>query len=766
MGQYFDLSTGTWKNDEEEDTLTSGYSSTFGGAPDLGAAGSMGGAASPASSNFFQSGNLPSNYQWGNDGYTKSYKDPYDSYYDLVGTNGISAGRGYDDVETALRKTAFTKGLYQNGEGWSHKAMDTYDPEYARLNSYTDESGQTFANGYNASSPGSAPDYRGPVSSQIFKTKDEVYNTLLNGYHNPLSLEARDKYGIPIIDQQRQEALGQFLTGGNLYPYVEDQTSSRTTPGNGIADIISGENALYGTDPLINKTTGQIEGYRLGLNPTPVDRYDRKGKSTSEGHSWREWTPEGAKSIQQIDDNYGYLSKDKVPDFAGWKNADYSDTNVDKSGSFNRIMSKIIPTAILSIAGMGAAGMFSGATAAGGGLAGGATAGGLDIGALLGESAGMGFTPAAGLSFSPASALGSLSEIGAGLGGFGLSGGLGAFEGLGGLGLEGLSGVVSDLGSVFGDASAIGGADASAFSNLGDVINGLDASAYNSANYTSGLEGSISPAMETGTNALSSISPEIMGPPPASEMEGLYLDDYGGGTNAQGEFTNYKGNLSPVDRVATAMRQLGLERNTAANIAQGGSKMWNGMTQPMGGGARGPSPLDALYKGGKAFMDYRSNQQAMDMYKKQMDLATAGADPNRARGNTANNLWEQNFTDPSAGFANFMMGTGRDMQEQGSRQAASGGRRGSYIHSGRQQSDLLAAYMKNLDTHGNALAQGFERPSNTNAQILSSMQPLLSMKRNEYSPFGQAIDYISRGKQIADAGSGLSDLYDKVSGWF
>lgn len=311
---------------------------------------------------------------------------------------------------------------------------------------------------------------------------------------------------------------------------------------------------------------------------------------------------------------------------------------------------------------------------------------------LLGELGGYGFTSA--------EVAGALPEL--------LGGGSLVEAGLGGLGLEGASGLISDLGSP--------------------------------------------ELFQPGSGALEGISPEIMGPPQASEMEGLFLDDFGGGTNAMGEFTNGKGMLSPQDRIATAMRSLGMERDLAANLTQGGSKMYNFMTQSPGkaGMFKAPSPLEMLYKGGKAFMDYRSNKDAMGMYEDQLNKVRSYQDPNRARGDFANKQWQQGISDPMAGYQDFMMGGGRQFIDQARAQAAKGGKRGSYINSGKMNSDLASLYMKNQIERQNMLKGGFASSPNNEETTMKYMAPMVDMERNKYAPFGQAIDSVMRGFQLSD----------------
>ena len=365
----------------------------------------------------------------------------------------------------------------------------------------------------------------------------------------------------------------------------------------------------------------------------------------------------------------------------------------------------------------------------------GTLAGGLDIGAVLGETIGQGFSSAVGFEGSMVSPF---------------SGGIGS---VGGLGLEGLPGLVSDIGSWVGDAAAIGGADTGAFANIGEMINGFDPSAFTGSNFTPSLGDAFTSTLaDTGASSLSNLAPEIMGP-----QEPFYFDDWGKGTNALGEMTNGKGFRALQDIGANTLRDLGVPRETAANLSQGAGKMYNFMTQPMGGQRPGlfqaPSPLNTLFRGVGALDSMKQNREAMDYLKK----ARAGIDgnannPNRPRGDFANQQWMNGISDPMAGYQDFMMGGGRQFIDQARAQAAKGGKRGSYINSGKMNSDLASLYMKNQIDRQNMIKGGFEgNVDNTNARAAydSAMLPMIT---NQNAPLFQMLG--NTGMQY-----GLSELF-------
>lgn len=185
--------------------------------------------------------------------------------------------------------------------------------------------------------------------------------------------------------------------------------------------------------------------------------------------------------------------------------------------------------------------------------------------------------------------------------------------------------------------------------------------------------------------------------------------------------------------------------------------MYNFMTQPMGGQRPGlfqaPSPLNTLFRGVGALDSMKQNREAMDYLKK----ARAGIDgnannPNRPRGDFANQQWMNGISDPMAGYQDFMMGGGRQFIDQARAQAAKGGKRGSYINSGKMNSDLASLYMKNQIDRQNMIKGGFEgNVDNTNARAAydSAMLPMIT---NQNAPLFQMLG--NTGMQY-----GLSELF-------
>jgi hypothetical protein len=153
-------------------------------------------------------------------------------------------------------------------------------------------------------------------------------------------------------------------------------------------------------------------------------------------------------------------------------------------------------------------------------------------------------------------------------------------------------------------------------------------------------------------------------------------------------------------------------------------------------------------RGLSALFDMGSNKEAMGIMQRQFDAANNWTDPNRARGDQANQMWLQNFQDPKAGYNEFMTGAGREFTDQARAQAAKSGNR-KYMQ-GKLQSDLASLYMKNQFARGNALQQGFVGGQNNYAATASAAPGYASMVRNQYAPVGQAIRSIDRGFELAD----------------
>ena len=162
--------------------------------------------------------------------------------------------------------------------------------------------------------------------------------------------------------------------------------------------------------------------------------------------------------------------------------------------------------------------------------------------------------------------------------------------------------------------------------------------------------------------------------------------------------------------------------------------------------------LEAGIKGIGALDSMAQNRKAMEMMEPSFQAMRTAADMNTARGQQANNMWTQNFSNPQQAFADFMGGAGGQLQREAMAKAASQGRRGNYINTGRMNSDLYSAFLSNHNNRGNAIANGFANPS-ANYEAMTRAMPLLaSMTKNQNAPIIDALSNITR--------HGLSGLFN------
>jgi len=204
---------------------------------------------------------------------------------------------------------------------------------------------------------------------------------------------------------------------------------------------------------------------------------------------------------------------------------------------------------------------------------------------------------------------------------------------------------------------------------------------------------------------------------------------------------NGTGMTADVSDIAPNFKQ-GLEMNNLPDI-------WNKANTPLWDSGsklfKAPTPLGIAGRGLGALFDMKSNKDAMDMYRQQMERFST--DPNRARGDTANQLWTDNFTNPSAGYDTFMQGAGRDFVNQARAAAAKSGTRGSYLDSGKMQTDLASLYAKNQFDRSKAIAGGFSAAP----PYAASMVPgYADMMRNQYAPLSRAVNSVNTQFKLSD----------------
>lgn len=714
MAQKYNPTTGQWEEEDEENSLTGGAIAAFG----VGSSPAVDGSAMTGPPpllelpGFFNGPNgLGAGYGWGDDnylksqGYTKQYSSPWDTSYNYLDSSGKSLGKGYDSYQDAIRKLAFTSGMSE-----VQPIQSTYDAENGSWST--------------ASPGGYTHSYYGAENQRTFTTQQELYNALLKEAGNPLGYESREKYGRKLTEGQLQNMYAQYASG-DLKGAVPDWEYHRAAyPGAGGTQKLVGDAALIGSTALFGPQG--IAGYKTNLNPTHLNLADNEGRVRSSSSGSTRYLPGVTDIVRLLDDNYGFINSNDISKY-GYKSS--SANNYDKAdSSFESFLKTAAPIALAAFALPQLGTLFSGATAGAEAL------GGAE---LLGELGGYGFTSAEVAGALP-ELLGGGSLVEAGL------------HGIGGLGLEGASGLISDLGSLF-SPSNINGLE---LSNFGDFINGLDPSAFTGSNFTPSLgDVTTSTLADTGASSLSSFAPEIMGP-----QEPFYFDDWGKGTNALGEMTNGKGFRALQDIGANTLRDLGVARDTAANLSQGAGKMYNFMTEPMGGKRPGifqaPSPLNTLFRGVGALDSMKQNREAMDYLEKmRASLNGNASNPNRARGDFANKEWMNTWSNPRQGFDQWMSGLGREFQQKANAAAAAGGKRGSYMNSGKGLTDLYSKWMAGQNDRARAIQGGFEgNIDNTNARAAydSAMIPMI---KNQNAPLFQMLG--NTGMQY-----GLSELFD------
>lgn len=213
-------------------------------------------------------------------------------------------------------------------------------------------------------------------------------------------------------------------------------------------------------------------------------------------------------------------------------------------------------------------------------------------------------------------------------------------------------------------------------------------------------------------------------------------------TGKTGTGLSTPGNINPLNGQQFTQ---GLEMNNLPDI-------FKRLTTPIGngGGVQAMSPLTMGLKGFGALDSLFQGKKAQDFMERQFNAANNWTDPNRARGDEANRLWQQNFNDPRAGYNEFMTGAGREFTDQARAQAAKSGRRGAYLNSGKMQSDLASLFMKNQLQRGQALAGGFAGGQNNYAATASAAPGYASMIRNQNAPIFDVLGEVSKNRSLMD----------------
>lgn len=121
-------------------------------------------------------------------------------------------------------------------------------------------------------------------------------------------------------------------------------------------------------------------------------------------------------------------------------------------------------------------------------------------------------------------------------------------------------------------------------------------------------------------------------------------------------------------------------------------------------------------KGFGSYDSYKQNKANMEMYKPYVDQQ---------------NMYRQQLADlynnPTKSYNEFMMSGGRQFMNDARAKAAASGRIGSYLNTGRANTDLYAAYLQNLNARAGSL-------NNSIAQTAPYVQRYQQMQANKNAP--------------------------------
>lgn len=178
-----------------------------------------------------------------------------------------------------------------------------------------------------------------------------------------------------------------------------------------------------------------------------------------------------------------------------------------------------------------------------------------------------------------------------------------------------------------------------------------------------------------------------------------------------------------------------------------------------GGTGSNTSALSALAKLYSAYNSEGNLKDAIGANQGAIDRAVNWQDPNQPRGNEANRLWTENYTNPKAGYNEFMQGAGREFTDQARAAAAKSGKRGSYLNSGKMQSDLASLWMKNQFSRGDSLAKGFTNPRNYAADALRDSLGLSDLYKQKGGSIGMAVGDLLGSSQARELISNITGSY-------
>jgi hypothetical protein len=333
---------------------------------------------------------------------------------------------------------------------------------------------------------------------------------------------------------------------------------------------------------------------------------------------------------------------------------------------------------------------------------------------------------------------GLLPEFGTGLG---YSAGLGVGDGIGTLlgdpsywasslgnsyGLEGLSGI-SELPAAAELPSSVTNME-QGFRELSQLNN---PTGWNS----SPLNPEVSALENTGSNAF--VDHGIQSP-----ITKPYTPDYGTMADAEAA-VNYgtTGESYPlgIDTLGSTNKFSSL-----LNTIRGGGMGMNDLA----GLFKKPTPLELGVRGLGSLDSWIQGKKAQDVMEEQMNRMRGAEDSNAARGSAANDMWLRTQQDPMYGYDSFMQGAGRDFTNNARAAAAKSGSRGSYLNSGRMNSDLASLWQKNQTQRAASIAGGF---SNSPYSSSSTLTPgYANLIKNQNAPLFQGLSGAMQGFKLAD----------------
>jgi hypothetical protein len=161
-----------------------------------------------------------------------------------------------------------------------------------------------------------------------------------------------------------------------------------------------------------------------------------------------------------------------------------------------------------------------------------------------------------------------------------------------------------------------------------------------------------------------------------------------------------------------------------------------------------PTPLELGVRGLGSLDSWIQGKKAQDVMEEQMNRMRGAEDSNAARGSAANDMWLRTQQDPMYGYDSFMQGAGRDFTNNARAAAAKSGSRGSYLNSGRMNSDLASLWQKNQTQRAASIAGGF---SNSPYSSSSTLTPgYANLIKNQNAPLFQGLSGAMQGFKLAD----------------